>query len=152
ANTLFDERAYELHLETRLPDGSYAIDKHWSPSETSPDSPAQSFFHSDGEPLFKANGSLTDEARASFRHESVDPTKDDSATNPVTRVTNDSKVVDVNRDTLYASMTGELPEGSPMKMEKKDGKTFLVAPNGKKTEITVSDPPLTKTEAIAYME
>jgi len=154
AEARFIERAVQLRLMTREPDGSLKISESWNPDSTDPNSPGQSFFHGkEGEAVkFEADGTLSKEALSSFRHESVDPAKDDSATNPVTRVTKENVTKEVNRDTLYVSLTGQAPEGSNMKVVKREGKTFLVAPDGKESEIRVIDPPLTKGQALAYMQ
>ncbi|MFO1518520.1 MAG: hypothetical protein U1F57_02455 [bacterium] len=152
AEARFNQRATELGLMTRRADGSYEVSNSWNPNN-SPQ--ADSFFHREGGVQYDAQGRVVTEGAnaATFRHENL--TTDDSATNPVTRVARQSAQKDLSRDALYASLTGQVPEGSPMRIETSDGHTFLVNPTATpptRQEIRVMQPPLTRNQALAYME
>jgi hypothetical protein len=80
----------------------------FDPNATGENDPAQAFFPvKDGEIRFNEDGTL--KSGVKFRHEN--PIVDDSAVNPVTRVMREQTTKDLQRDTLFASLTGQVPEG-----------------------------------------
>lgn len=164
ANARFNERAEQLGLVSRNQDGSYSVKNDWNPNDTRPDSPAQSFFRNNtnaGQAIrYEPDGSLRAEDAATFRHENPNSTSPDPA-NPVHQAALRGASQRAGRDTLYASLTGEAPAGSNMRVihegEGESRRYFLedtTRPSGpdNRREIRVVHPPLTRDQALAYMQ
>jgi len=164
ANARFNERAEQLGLVSRNEDGSYSVKNDWNPNDTRPDSPAQSFFRNNtnaGQAIrYEPDGSLRAEDAATFRHENPNSTSPDPA-NPVHQAALRGASQRAGRDTLYASLTGEAPAGSNMRVihegEGESRRYFLedtTRPSGpdNRREIRVVHPPLTRDQALSYMQ
>ncbi|MFO1518523.1 MAG: hypothetical protein U1F57_02470 [bacterium] len=165
AQDRFNQRAEQVGLLRRQPDGTYSMRNDWDPTSSDLNSPAQSFFHredadhhtlpieynSDGTLI--TTGTAEHSNPASFRREEVSGT---TATDPISRAYQQQLRTELSRDTAYAALTGTLPEGSRMRIERqeRDGAThtFLVSPEGNRTEIRTMNPALTRDQALAYLQ
>lgn len=162
----FNELATRGGMMQANPDGTHSVSNTWHPNDTDPNSPAHFFFPGTaGEPVHfdGPNGSLRPADAATFRHE--DPlagTTGHAAVDPanrVDRVARQAATMQVQRDAYYASLTGNVPDGSTMHVVNEGDKHYLVGPDPShpgqesRTEFRVMGPPALSTdEARAVMQ
>ncbi|MFO1518525.1 MAG: hypothetical protein U1F57_02480 [bacterium] len=139
ARKRFNERAIQLKM----------IDAEGNPTAFDPEAtgendPAQAFFPVEaGKSRFNDDGSVNEDAKGKFRHEDLtvnyaDPKLDASKLDPVSRAAYENSKSEGARNLLYYTLTGEQFDAAhPVEIPK---------------DTKVLNPPLSRTQALAYMQ